>query len=128
MGGTLRWPDGRSYSGQWCDGQQHGKATACTPRGLKRESWWEHGKFVQWMDGVAEEGQSLNSGGEKEAGTADAIDAKVVDVGGNLDANVLNGLASAEEPSVGTTVAQYPTDAMPVPCNPEDAGVRISAQ
>lgn len=45
--GTLTWPDGRSYCGQWQDGKQHGTAVAhCraqTAKGLKRQSIWKDG-------------------------------------------------------------------------------------
>ena len=41
--GTLTWPDGRSYCGQWQDGKQHGTAVAQTAKGLKRQSIWKDG-------------------------------------------------------------------------------------
>merc|ERR1712039_896987 len=60
--GALKWPDGRSYFGQWCEGKQHGTGVACNERGLKRNSRWENGKFVEWLGGVLEGGDSNTPG------------------------------------------------------------------
>merc|ERR1711920_759966 len=58
--GSLKWPDGRSYSGQWCAGKQHGRALACTSRGLKKDSLWKNGKFVEWVGKAIEEETSTS--------------------------------------------------------------------
>merc|ERR1712012_789206 len=129
--GTLKWPDGRSYSGQWCDGKQHGRAIACTARGLKRESCWKDGRFVQWFGGVIEEGQPMNSGGEQDAEALDAGGTPVVEADGEGDANVLERPGCAEQDVLisknlpaSAIAEQQPADTMPTHCVVEGADTR----
>lgn len=48
--GTFRWPDGRSYDGEWKDGLQHGRGVYTSVDGQKREGIWERGKRQRWLD------------------------------------------------------------------------------
>jgi len=48
--GRLTWPDNRSYDGQWVEGRQHGRALARTSTGETRNSIWENGQFLHWVN------------------------------------------------------------------------------
>jgi len=41
--GRLQWPDGRTYEGDWLNGQFHGHGTALEPDGSTYTGSWQHG-------------------------------------------------------------------------------------
>ena len=45
-GGTMIWPDGRKYVGQFWDGQMEGQGTMTYPDGKVEDGIWKQGKFV----------------------------------------------------------------------------------
>ncbi|MDC1254462.1 hypothetical protein N8Z03_00510 [Pelagibacteraceae bacterium] len=42
--GTLTWPDGQKYVGEWKDGKQHGQGTLTWPDGEKFVGEWKDDK------------------------------------------------------------------------------------
>merc|ERR1711970_645540 len=48
--GTHWWPDGRSYRGQWKDGKQNGEGVARTVKGMECKGLWDDGKFIRWLN------------------------------------------------------------------------------
>jgi hypothetical protein len=48
--GIYKWPDGRSYDGEWRDGKQHGEGIFIDRNGKKRTAECKNGEKIKWMD------------------------------------------------------------------------------
>ena len=44
------WADGRSYTGGWQNGKQHGQGVYRQVDGRERVGFWQDGKRVSWKD------------------------------------------------------------------------------
>lgn len=48
--GIYKWPDGRSYDGEWRDGKQHGVGIFIDRNGKKRTAECKNGEKIKWID------------------------------------------------------------------------------
>jgi len=44
--GTMRFPDGRRYTGEWQNGEMHGTGTLTAPKAKPITGRWENGERV----------------------------------------------------------------------------------
>jgi len=51
--GTLTWPDGSCYAGQWSKGKQHGTGTSFDSEGEVVFMRWEHGELCESSEHVS---------------------------------------------------------------------------
>jgi len=58
--GLLTWPSGKSYNGQWAEGRQHGFGILTV--GIKKiQGEWVEGKRSRWKDDSADNASTKNS-------------------------------------------------------------------
>ena len=43
------WPDGKSYSGRWQNGCQHGFGIITYPDNTTKKGEWNEGKRIRWI-------------------------------------------------------------------------------
>ena len=48
--GTFTWTDGKSYTGEWLDGKQHGIGKYTSATGETRGGEWNKGERIRWLD------------------------------------------------------------------------------
>lgn len=51
--GTMRWPDGYSYTGSWKSGKQHGSGVVTKPNGEQMKAEFKEGRQVEKTDAKA---------------------------------------------------------------------------
>ncbi len=63
--GIFKWPDGRSYEGEYQNDKKHGRGTFISSNGRKKEGFWQNGKFIRSIE------SNQNLIGSKSPGKSD---------------------------------------------------------
>ena len=48
--GTFTWSDGKSYTGEWKNGKQHGIGKYTSANGETKEGEWDKGNRIRWIE------------------------------------------------------------------------------
>ena len=48
--GIFKWPDGRSYEGEYQNDKKHGRGIFVSAHGRIKEGFWQNGKFIRSIE------------------------------------------------------------------------------